>query len=427
MKKIWMLCLVLLPMIAAAQGGDKSKVMKEIEIAENILASLLQQEMEVSDDVVIVGYNGSFGNVEGTYIDDFGALFTIGGSKSFRGISIGDGKIASGYNYNYNLKGIAKLQERLPYTIYLDSDGNRIRKRDRDKDDKEVKAEASNEESAGYDDYDFFKKVSRDFFVDYGYLIKGMKSNEKVLIRYVRDNNVAIVINGWDQSNGWSNLSDRDWDDERGVYTAMVLKSDIDALQRGNLTETQFENKIAYTKGEEDVETESKDMKLINSIFSRLYKDDLSGSECISSRSTPKSEYIPDLGLVVNMRMNTRCRGNRGFGSRLELFREGQSGFALVDPEEEEESDDKEDRENADEHYPAFLSSLKENVVEYGSIAKSLKEGEVLVFKVNFSGCRDCKLIPEQLSITAKQATLSAYRQGKLSLEKAVEQLSIVE
>ena len=34
MKKIWMLCLVLLPLIASAQGGDKSKVMKEIENGE---------------------------------------------------------------------------------------------------------------------------------------------------------------------------------------------------------------------------------------------------------------------------------------------------------------------------------------------------------------------------------------------------------
>lgn len=429
MKKIWMLCLVLLPLVASAQGGDKSKVMKEIEIAENILASLLQQEIEVSDDVVIIGQGGSSGNVEGTYIDDFGALFTIGGENSFRGISIGgNSKIATAYNYHYNLKGIAKLQDRLPYTIYLDSDGKRIRKRNRDRDqeDENVDAEASGVEIAEYDDFGFFKKVSRDFFVDYGYLMKGIKSNEKVLLRYVRNNNVAVVIDGWNQGDGWSSLRDKDWDDERGVYTAMVLKSDIEALQRGNLSEAQFENKIAYTEGEEEVETESKDMKLINSIFSRLYKDDLSGSECISSRSTPRSEYIPDLGLVVNMRMNTRCRGNRGFGSRLELFREGQ-GFALVDPEEEDNEEDNEDRENADEHYPEFLSTLKENVVEYGSIAKSLKDGEVLVFNVGFSGCRDCKLIPEQLSITAKQATLSAYRQGKLSLEKAVEQLNIVE
>ena len=429
MKKIWMLSLVLLPFVAAAQGGDKSKVMKEIEIAENILASLLQQEIEVADDIVIINSNGSSGNVEGTYIEDFGALFTIGGESSFRGISIGgNSKIATAYNYRYNLKGIAKLQERLPYTIYLDSDGKRIRKQDRDRDgnDQNVEAEASSEVVEGYDDFEFFKKVSRDFFVDYGYLMKGIKSNEKVLIRYVRNNNVAVVIDGWNQGDGWSSLRDKDWDDERGVYTAMVLKSDIEALQRGNLSETQFENKIAYTEGEE-VETESKDMKLINSIFSRLYKDDLSGSECISSRSTPRSEYIPDLGLVVNMRMNTRCRGSRGFGSRLELFREGQGFFTLLDPEEDEDEEENEDRENAAKSYPEFLSTLKENVVEYGSIAKSLEEGEVLVFNVAFSGCRDCKLIPEQLSITAKQATLAAYRQGKLSLEKAVEQLNIVE
>ena len=128
MKKIWMLGLVLLPLVASAQGGGKSKVMKEIEIAENILASLLQQEFEASDDVVIVGYNGSLGNVEGTYIDDFGALFTIGGNKRVRGITIGDGKIATDYNFQYNFNGISKLQK-LPYAIYLDSDGKSKRKR----------------------------------------------------------------------------------------------------------------------------------------------------------------------------------------------------------------------------------------------------------------------------------------------------------
>jgi len=427
MKKIWILGLALLPLIASAQGGGKSKVMKEIEIAENILSSLLQQELEVSEDVVVVGLNGSFSNVEGTYIEDFGALFTIGGGTRYSSFSIGDNNFSSGYNYN--LKGLAKIHERLPYTIYLDTDG---KKRKIKKGDVKVEGGVVVEgddvviESKG--NLDFFKKVSRDFFVDYGYLIKGIKPSEKVLIRYVHDNSVAVVINGWSSGDGWSNLRDKDLDDESGVYTAMVLKSDIDALQRGNLSEEQFEQKIAYSEGKEDVAKETKDMKLINSIFSRLYKNDLSGSPCISSRSTPKSEYIPELGLVVNMRMNTRCRGGR-FGGRLELFRDGQNGVTLLDPQEqsEEDGEDEDERENTDEHYPEFLSTLKENIVEYGSIAKSLNEGEVLVFKVNFQGCRDCKVIPENLSITAKQSTLAGYRQGKISLDKAIGELNIVD
>lgn len=140
---------------------------------------------------------------------------------------------------------------------------------------------------------------------------------------------------------------------------------------------------------------ESKDMKLINFIFFCLYKDDLSGSECISSCSILKLEYILDFGLVVNMWMNMCCCGSCGFGSCLELFREGQ-GFILVDFEEEDEGEeDNEDCENVDEYYFEFLFMLKENVVEYGSIVKFLKEGEVLVFNVGFNGCCDCKLIFE--------------------------------
>lgn len=62
------------------------------------------------DDVVIIGYGGFLGNVEGIYIDDFGVLFIIGGENSFRGIFIGgNSKFVIVYNYYYNLKGIVKL------------------------------------------------------------------------------------------------------------------------------------------------------------------------------------------------------------------------------------------------------------------------------------------------------------------------------
>lgn len=39
--------------------------------------------------------------------------------------------------------------------------------------------------------------MSRDFFVDYGYFMKGIKLNEKVLFCYVCNNNVVVVIDGW--------------------------------------------------------------------------------------------------------------------------------------------------------------------------------------------------------------------------------------
>lgn len=424
MKKIGMLCLVLLPMIASAQGGGNSKIMKEIEIAENILSSLLQQEMEATEDVIWVGASNRNSNVEGTYIDNFGALFTIGGSSSrFRSFSFGDGSFSS--NYNFDLNGVAKIKGRRPYVIQLDSDGRKKKDKEEENPDEEVVTESFNS-------FEFFKKVSRDFFVDYGYLIKGVKPSEKVLIRYIQKSDIAIVLNGWDQgqSENIEKVYGNNWEEAPGVYTAMVLKSDIDALQKGNLSEAQFEKKIAYTEGEADASAETKDMKLINSIFSRLYKEDLSGGSCIISRGTPRSEYIPELGLVVNMRMNTRCRSwKRSFGNGLELFREGQNGVVILGGDDEDEQADKKEveQENPDEHYPAFLATLKENIVEYGSIAKSLQSDEVLVFKVSFSGCRDCQLIPENISITATQSTLTAYRQGKLSLEKAVEQLKTVE
>ncbi len=71
------------------------------------------------------------------------------------------------------------------------------------------------------------------------------------------------------------------------------------------------------------------------------------------------------------------------------------------------------------------MSSLKEYIVDYGSIVKSLKPREQLLFKLNFPNCDDCKEMPKRLEIAAKKATLDAYRKDQISLENAVSQLTV--
>lgn len=393
------------PLLGQAQPERETKIMKDIEVAENILASLLKEEAS-SDGQYFLFSSGASNNVQGTYIKDFGALFTIGGRNGSFPLIIGQGN--GNYSYSYNLKGLAKLKSELPYAVNIYSEKDRDRKRDN----------ADQKETDEVDVMAYFKSVAEEFIVNYGYVIRGIQPQEKILIRYGtnRDNGIAI----WHM------------DDEKeltnGVlYTAMVLKSDIDALQKGNLTEEQLAGKIIYTEGEAEKEEGNKDLKLMNSIFSRLYREDLSGTTCIRGSGTPKSEYIPDLGMVVQMDMNVRCRGdiNTRF-NRLDFFRDGEvRGVAPLAEADDKETKEGEIKENPDEEYPQFLQDLKQNIIEYGSIAKSLAKDEILVFKVAFSGCRDCKVIPENLSITAKESTLTAYRQGSLSLEKAINQLSI--
>lgn len=419
MKKISILLLLLTPFLAYSQEGNKTKITKDIEIAENILSSLLEQGMDDESGVARLAY-GMDGDVEGTYIADYGAMFTIGGSRGGRSIiSIGD----VSNSFHYNLRGTARTNKKLPYILKFHTDEDKKNEGD----------EAGDVEviETSFEPFEFFKEVTMEFFVDYGYLLKGVKPQEKVLIRYGLGNSRAFAITGWAEVEGWEKLDNKDFH-EGGKYTATVLKADIDALQKGSLNESQFAAKVEYSEGKAEVEEGNKDTKLLNSIFSRLYKEDLSGNTCISSRSTPRSEYIPGLGVVVNMRMNTRCRTWRGSFDRLEFFREGsgQNGIALLDTERrdrEDEKDNEEDEKNPDDFYPEFLSDLKENIVEYGSIAKSLEKDEVLVFKLEFQGCRDCELVPDRLNVSVKQSTLVAYRQGKISLDQAIKQLTITE
>ena len=424
MKKISILLLLLTPFLGYSQEGNKTKTTKDIEIAENILSSLVEQGLDDESGVVRLAY-GLRGEVEGTYIEDFGAMFTIGGSGSRGGhsvISIGEGSNLSN-SFHYNLRGVARAraEKNLPYVVKIYTDDDKKKNGDK-KDDVEV-IETS------FDPFQFFKDVSMEFFVDYGYLLKGVKPQEKILIRYGGGNNRAFAISGWVEADDWEQMDTKDLH-KNGQYTATVLKSEIDALQKGSINKIQFAAKVDYNEGEAEAVEENKDMKLLNSIFSRLYKEDLSGNSCISSRSTPNSEYIPGLGVVVNMRMSTRCRNWRGGFERLEFFREGsgQNGIALLDSDRTEKEDNKDETEkNPDDYYPEFLADLKENIIEYGSIAKSLEKDEVLIFKLDFQGCRDCELVPDRLNISVKQSTLIAYRQGKIAIDQAIKQLTVTE
>jgi len=425
MKKISILLLLLTPFLGYSQEGNKTKITKDIEIAENILSSLLEQGMEDEAGVARLAY-GINGDVEGTYIADFGAMFTIGGSSrsGHSVISIGEGSNISN-SFHYNLRGIARARanNKLPYILKLHTDDDKKDQGDETGDVQVIET--------SFEPFEFFKKVTMEFFVDYGYLLKGVKPQEKVLIRYGLGNSRAFAISGWAQVDGWEDLDTKDFH-EGGKYTATVLKADIDALQKGSINESQFAAKVEYSEGKAEVEEGNKDTKLLNSIFSRLYKEDLSGNACISSRSTPRSEYIPGLGMVVNMRMNARCNNWRGSFDRFEFFREGggQRGIALLDSdgkEREEKKDNDEKKESPDDHYVPFLADLQENIIEYGSIAKSLEKDEVLIFKLDFQGCRDCEIVPDRLSVSVKQSTLVAYRQGKMSLEQAIKQLTIIE
>lgn len=423
MKKISILLLLLTPFLVYSQEGNKTKITKDIEIAENILSSLLEQGMDDESGVARLAY-GIDGDVEGTYIADFGAMFTIGGSsRSGRSIiSIGEGSNISN-SFHYNLRGTARANKKLPYILKLHTYKEK-------KDEGDEIGDVQVVETS-FEPFEFFKDVTMEFFVDYGYLLKGVKPQEKVLIRYGLGNSRAFAISGWDQVDGWEELDNKDFH-QGGKYTTTVLKADIDALQKGSIIRSQFEAKVEYSEGKTEVAEGNKDTKLLNSIFSRLYKDDLSGNACISSRSTPRSEYIPGLGMVVNMRMNARCGNWRGSFDRFEFFREGggQNGIALLDSnrkESEENKDKEEKKESPDDHYEAFLADLQENIVEYGSIAKSLEKDEVLIFKLEFQGCRDCELVPDRLNISVKQSTLVAYRQGKATLDQSIKQLTITE
>ena len=77
-----------------------------------------------------------------------------------------------------------------------------------------------------------------------------------------------------------------------------------------------------------------------------------------------------------------------------------------------------------DEMYDEFLDGLKENIIEYGHLLKSLKSTEMIVFNASLTECNDCKM-PEEIELTVKKSVIDQYRDGDIHLDFAKKEMKV--
>ncbi|MEQ9286484.1 MAG: hypothetical protein RIG77_06225 [Cyclobacteriaceae bacterium] len=76
------------------------------------------------------------------------------------------------------------------------------------------------------------------------------------------------------------------------------------------------------------------------------------------------------------------------------------------------------------EMYPEFEQELKANILDYGKTIKSLAPNETLLFQVKLTECKDCG-IPRNIDVSVKQSVLSDYGAGKLSQSDALKKVNV--
>ncbi len=369
--------------LADAQKIDDDRMTRDLEIAKNVLGTVIKQQQGTR----------SFFNVEAEahYMAGYGVTFRLPPDMNFIYLNstMGDALRVSGMRaiqapgFYYEQEGDeeprSEARARAREAITINGRAGRGGKG------KEINIDSARNAYQA-------KLVGaiKDFMLDYSDLLSQLPSAEKI-----------SVTNRQDGRSPWT------WGNDRSFLLVEANKEDMVQYKQGKLTREQASGKIRVINSEKEESIEP-DLELLSSIFSRLYRSDL--SKTYFTNDEVYFERLRDYGVVYYMQVYSSNEMDGG------LYQ-----MPTINLRELEKPDrDK----KVKELYPAFEKDLKENMLEYGRTLKSLKDNETLVFNVRLTRCVACG-IPASLEASIKQSVLRDYSSGKISREAALAKIEL--
>jgi len=385
---------------AKAQTIDMERMDRDIEIAENILSTLLRPDNR--------GF--FFGSkVKGNYLEGYGVIFNLPNySFIMKSNDMTMIKTPRGENFSYSVttdknddqlimvqkEKIKAEMERVgeemkrvqKEQLRMREDQERMRERREKVMNNEVKWEEGSDVR--------IEETMKTFLVDYADLIGQLKPTDKIMIT-TKGKDVIWFDNSIEAES------------TRKIKSAQILKSDLIAYKQGKLSREKAFEKIVITEKEVNTEKE-KDLEIFSSIFSRLYEPDFSQTY-YSMRHALHYERMEDFGVIFSMKVYS-SNSNDGLHT-IRTTRE--SGLTQIERDKKVEA-----------MYPDFEQSLIENMLDYGRTIKSLKQEEMLMFNVKLTQCNGCNM-PKSIEVTVKASVLSDYNTGKLTKDKAMDMVKV--
>ncbi|MBT1705658.1 hypothetical protein [Chryseosolibacter indicus] len=363
-----------------AQKIDEERMKRDIEVAENVLQTLIKQEVNQQ--------RGFFGmDIKGSYLPGYGVTFKL--PPDFAApfvISIGEAETAfnwdrrDGYSYTVTTRDDGDDEDN------QSDDESAYKLKNKTKEKKQLNADSVKSE---YNQK--LIKAAKDFIIDYGDFISQLGANEKI-----------VVTNRGDHNRGWY-LSNS----KRTHLSVEGSKSDIQAFKQGKISREQALSKITVVNTE-SVNTKQPDLELLTSIINRLYSPDL--SKTYFTENDIYYEVLKDYGVVYYMQVYSAYRNDRN--------RFSMPTVALNDVDQATRD------KKITEVYPKFEQELKENILEYGRTIKSLKDDELVVFNVTLTKCKGCG-IPSTLEVSVKSSVLKDFGAGKIEKGSALNKFSV--
>jgi hypothetical protein len=389
MKKLLSVLMVMVGLGLVAQGTEKEeRIKRDVEVAENVLSTLIRQQMERK--------NSFWGfEVKGSYTPGYGVTlripydnwnYAVGVATTSPVVWGSEDRIGVGQN-GVTIIDRSRMKEELAAKEMADSDLKKL---------KEEKAAKRDSARNAYGDR--LLEASKMFLADYGDLM-GLEPNEKIMITTKSER-------GGNYNFSWS--GDANYKvPKRKVISVEATKSDLTQFKQGKITREQLLAKFKVINS--DLSDESQpDLELLSTILGRLYRSDLSKS--FFTESAPYYERMKDFGVTFYMQVySSNDAGNK---------RWNMPTVDLSDQSQEERD------KKVKELYPLFEKDIKENLLEYGRTLSSLKDEELLILDVTLTRCVSCG-IPATVELSVKASVLKEYGSGKLSKEAAIAKINV--
>lgn len=359
-----------------AKPIDENQLRREVELAQNILATLIKQQFDERTYVPL--------ELSVSYQSGYGLTFSMPSSYVLPIVLMGGG--ASGIyseqattvrSRNYSTPNMPLTTEpRDPQEVMKLEDAKTRQRR-------------SELDSARQAYTQRIIDAAKLFMADFGDMLTQLPASEKI-----------IVTN---QGNQPRTLAGQYFGSQSVAYVSVeATKGDMVLHKQGKGTRQQALDKIKVINAEV-VRTVEPDLELLSSIFTRLYRVDLAKTFFIEQQVY--FDRLRDFGVVYYMQT-------------LSTTQTSYTSFDL--PTLRLENVDLATRnKKVTELYPRFEQELKENILEYGRTVKALGNDESLIFKVNITPCPNCG-IPASLEVSIKGNVLKDYQAGKITKDVAL-------
>lgn len=420
MKKLWLIMLMM-PVLLSFKAGnqiDEKKMARDLEIAKNILATLIKTS------------SGSFfggQSIEASYINGYGVVFTIPehlvyfsvGSEQHI-IEIPDVPSVSAppypdFNFQFDFQFDDSISEEAHEQARMEVEKAReemerakvqVRKNkeeikvmvDKIREEHKLQNERLPRNDINWED------VIITFMTDYADLIGQLQPEDKIVINQKVPFGSDVIV--W---RGTSGSSERIEPKSSGI-SAEVIRKDVADYKSGKINRDEFVTRIKIMKTEPQKKVP--DLEMFSGIIEKYYGYDL--SETFYMEGKTRYELLDGYGAVFHLKASSPNQ----FGSRIRFYTPGERRVVVGGSEKSKETD-----ENL---YPEFKEDIQSFLLDYGRTIRSLQDDEKILLEIKLQACKDCK-VPVALEVSTSISTLRQYDVQKLSKQKALAMIEVKE